>query len=176
MALQARSASEHNRALGQRIAHPKSTNFDDFGDPPAKRMKRDDSVDTSLSRASSVDDSVDSHLPEPMLKEIKDSEDESEDEFHSSQTDLESALPPVKTDKEAIEAYEASRAAEEAGAEFLQQRLGSRKWTKGKSSIYVDAFNLALETVLEEEIHLFDETETAVFNCWRSLSYEAQYL
>ena len=54
--------------------------------------------------------------------------------------------------------------------------LNHRNWTKGKSSIYVDAFNLALETVLDDERHLFDEKEMEVFNQWRVLHYEAQYL
>lgn len=97
-----------------------------------------------------------------------------------SQTELETSLPPVKTDKEAIEEYEASRAAagtEDQGEEIgLQRRLGERKWQKGKSSIYVDAFNLALETVLDEEAHLFDEAEKEVFRQWKELSYESQYL
>ena len=47
---------------------------------------------------------------------------------------------------------------------------------RGRSSIYVDAFNLALETVLEEESHLFNEPELAVFDNWKALDYEAQYL
>lgn len=51
-----------------------------------------------------------------------------------------------------------------------------RKWVRGKSSIYVDAFNLALDTVLEDETHLFDGKEMAVFDQWRGLDYEAQYL
>lgn len=50
------------------------------------------------------------------------------------------------------------------------------EWGRGKSSIYVDAFNLALETVLAEEAHLFDEAEMEVFRQWRNLAYEAQYL
>jgi Fanconi-associated nuclease 1 len=58
----------------------------------------------------------------------------------------------------------------------LKDRLSNRTWTKGKSSIYVDAFNLALETVLEDERHLFDEKEIEVFKQWRELEYEAQYL
>jgi Fanconi-associated nuclease 1 len=40
----------------------------------------------------------------------------------------------------------------------------------------VDAFNLALETVLDEEAHLFDEAEMEVFRKWRELDYESQYL
>lgn len=45
-----------------------------------------------------------------------------------------------------------------------------------RSSIYVDAFNIALDTVLEQEEHLFNEKEKAVFAAWRGLDYEAQYL
>ena len=60
--------------------------------------------------------------------------------------------------------------------EDLKARLSQRNWTRGKSSIYVDAFNLALETVLEDEGHLFDEKEMEVFNQWKGLEYEAQYL
>lgn len=49
-------------------------------------------------------------------------------------------------------------------------------WTKGQSSIYVDAFNLALDTVLGHESHLFNEREMQIFKSWRQLGYEAQYL
>ena len=50
------------------------------------------------------------------------------------------------------------------------------RWIKGMSSIYVDAFKLALETVLDEEAHLFEEREKSIFTAWKELSYEAQYL
>ena len=77
--------------------------------------------------------------------------------------------------------------------EGLEQNTGSRgtsgstkepgsseapegSWINGQSSIYVDAFNLALETVLEDESHLFDAREMKVFNEWKQLGYEAQYL
>ncbi|EED17004.1 conserved hypothetical protein [Talaromyces stipitatus ATCC 10500] len=100
------------------------------------------------------------------------------DNLQCSQTALEISLPPIKTDDDAIKEYENSRAAEieESESLSLEQRLGERKWHKGKSSIYVDAFNLALETVLNEEAHLFDQTELDVFYRWKDLSYEAQYL
>jgi len=99
------------------------------------------------------------------------------DELPTAQrTDLEQALPPIKTDRDAIQEYENFRAAEGAVARELEERLGKRQWVKGKSSIYVDAFNLALETVLEDESHLFNEAEMHVFVDWRALSYEAQYL
>lgn len=181
MVLNIRSPASHNQMLGQRISHPASTNFDqDFEIPAAKRRKRVGSSE-SLSLLQKEEEEWYGGSPEPVSRpnEIRDSEAESEDEDeggvpHSSQTELESALPPVKTDNEAIAEYEATRAAE-AGLDF-KDRLGQRKWVQGKSSIYVDAFFLALETVLDEESHLFDEAETAVFQQWKDLSYEGQYL
>ena len=88
-------------------------------------------------------------------------------------------MPDVKTDHEAIEEYESSQAARAASDKSLtaSDRLCSRKWVKGRSSIYVDAFNLALETVIAEESHLFDDVEKEVFDHWfNELSYEAKYL
>ncbi|KAI4173043.1 MAG: hypothetical protein LQ343_003153 [Gyalolechia ehrenbergii] len=168
--------------LGQRIAHPPSTNYaEEFQLPPAKRLKRRDNINISPSRPLSESENHDAS-PRPISRrnEVPDSEAESseaeEEESipHASQTELESALPPVKTDKGAIAEYEATRAADDNLD--LQGRLGQRKWVQGKSSIYVDAFNLALETVLDEESHLFDEPEMAVFQRWKGLSYEGQYL
>jgi len=177
--------------VGIKVKHPKSTNFDDADDGLEKRhVKRrklgppDEKEGDARRRffqvaANGRDDRV-----------IPDSDAESDDELrsdeatighatHDRQTDIESALPAIKTDKEAIQAYEATRAAqeaEEAERAGLEGRLSERKWIRGKSSIYVDAFNLALETVLEDESHLFNEAELAVFAFWRELSYEAQYL
>jgi Fanconi-associated nuclease 1 len=98
-------------------------------------------------------------------------------------TQLEATLPPVQTDEEAIEAYEAYKAGERVETEALRgvesttlSRLESRSWIRGRSSIYVDAFNLALDTVLEEEGHLFNEAELDLFRQWRELDYEMQYL
>lgn len=175
--LQPSSPSKHNAMLGRTIPHPKSTNYDDgadnqdFESPPAKRLK------------SGVFDYVNTNSPARSTSRrevVPDSDAESDDEDlveepNARRTDLESALPPVQTDKEAIEAYEASKAAERAEL-GLKERLDGNKWVEGKSSIYVDAFNLALETVLEDESHLFDEAEHALFKHWTELSYEAQYL
>ena len=187
MALQARSPASHNQMLGHRVRHPPSTNYDeDFETPTAKRLRRLDSTDSSLSRREDSD-LEDGGRRKPLQKspvrssrEIPDSEAESDDDNDAfpdgnRKTELESALPPVKTDKEAIAEYEASRAAEAEDLD-LNGRLGQRKWVPGKSSIYVDAFNLALETVLEDESHLFDEAEMALFEQWRHMSYEGQYL
>ena len=93
-------------------------------------------------------------------------------------TAFESSLPAVATDKEAIEEYETLRASQASQDETgnASSRADTRRWIRGKSSIYVDAFNLALNTVLEDESHLFDVEERCVFEQWRGLSYEAQYL
>lgn len=95
----------------------------------------------------------------------------------SSQTELESSLPAIKTDETAIQAYETSHTEQGDGTEpGLHVRLRDGVWQRGKSSIYVDAFNLALETVLEEESHLFNAAELEVLTQYKQLSYESQYL
>ena len=183
MPLQAQSPSIYNQLLSRQIPHPASTKFeDDYETPAAKRLKRFDNTGSSLSRREESEDEEDEQrvvTPTRLPQEIPDSEAGSDDEdvFPDTvhKTDLESALPPVKTDKEAIAEYEATRAAESEDLD-LRGRLGQRKWVHGRSSIYVDAFNLALETVLEDESHLFDEAEMSVFEQWRDLSYEGQYL
>lgn len=93
-------------------------------------------------------------------------------------TDLESALPHVQASELSIADYEAIRPADTDlnMPGDLEDRLTSRKWSAGRRSVYVDAFNMALETVLDEEGHLFDGSERAIFDEWRQLSFEAQYL
>lgn len=103
--------------------------------------------------------------------------DEPDTYIPNSQTDLETSLPTVQTDEHAIQAYEALKTEEDDETQpGLHVRLRDGIWQKGKSSIYVDAFNLALETVLDEESHLFNEAEMEVFKHWKELSYESQYL
>ncbi|KAJ9137873.1 Fanconi-associated nuclease [Pleurostoma richardsiae] len=114
-----------------------------------------------------------------VAPESADEDEEAEDlSFHLDGTAIESALPQVSTDDDAIQEYETMRASQRSTAdgEGESTRTEPRKWVKGKSSIYVDAFNLALDTVLEDESHLFDKKEMAVFQEWRGLDYEAQYL
>lgn len=145
----------------------------------SKRLKTAESTDGDNSKAVSGDEAT-IGTPGTEKGEIPDSDAESDVEetgrslFQS--TDLEATLPPIKTDKEAIEAYEAMRMVEQDHLESFKLDHGRRSWVRGKSSIYVDAFNLALETVLEEEKHLFDEKELEIFEQWRNLEYEAQYL
>lgn len=194
MVLEPRKSSAHNAMAGRKAFPPPSKVTDFFG-PPTKKQKRDHAVhEKKLVEADAADShSQEAVTPPPTTRAppkspartprkariIPDSEPESDVEPvddeppQSTQTDLEQALPAVKTDREAIEEYEAYRA---ANAAELGERLGKREWIKGKSSIYVDAFYLALETVLEEESHLFNEAEMKVFDDFRAMSYEAQYL
>ncbi|KAI0596998.1 VRR-NUC domain-containing protein [Biscogniauxia sp. FL1348] len=99
-----------------------------------------------------------------------------EDVHPSRRTAIESSLPEIKSDKEALEEYETFRASQGEEPDTAVARLDSRKWVRGKSSLYVDAFNLALDTVLDEESHLFDEKERTIFDQWKGLKYEAQFL
>ncbi|KAH6878963.1 hypothetical protein BKA58DRAFT_307416 [Alternaria rosae] len=170
MALNPRSPSVHNQMITRFIKHPKSTNFDGEQDRPAKRQKTGNSPKKPP--------------PTPrkaVKREVLDSDNESggtviKEEEQEHNTDLESALPQVDTGDDAIKAYEAYKAEEESKTAGTDERLEKRSWVRGKSSLYVDAFNLALDTVLDEEGHLFDEAETEVFRTWREIGYEAQYL
>ncbi|KAJ5263669.1 hypothetical protein N7478_011274 [Penicillium angulare] len=141
---------------------------------PVKRRKTDDSnieLDSNASETRPPSPSVSSVTGEtPVVNEP-------ELPPRSSQTDLEISLPAIQTDEQAIQEYEESQATREDEPEpGLHDRLRDGSWKKGKSSIYVDAFNLALETVLDEEFHLFNEGEMEVFTQWKELSYESQYL
>ena len=177
MPLKTKSPSAHNQLLGQKIRHPPSTNWDDDDEFPTPSLKRQKRKDAASKSTASDDEETTSPKRSPVRTrrtEIPDSEDEDEGVGAAlgSQTALETSLPDIKTDEEAIEAYEAYK----AGEQTLEDRLDNRSWEKGRSSIYVDAFNLALDTVLEEEGHLFDEAELSLFQQWRDLTYESQYL
>lgn len=139
--------SKHN-AMGNR-----KTNGENEAKRPVKRLKQ-------------------THPPEAETPD--DTELAPADIGQPKTTDIETALPPIDTDKEAIQAYEATRLAESESQKDQDQ--DQPKWIPGQRSIYVDAFNLALDTVLEDESHLFDDAEKKVFDTWRQLNYEAQYL
>jgi Fanconi-associated nuclease 1 len=200
MALNDRTPSRHNSMLTRWIKHPKSTNFDDVDDKeqPAKRQRlattpepdvKGKSKNKGSPKTSPFKAKASPAKPKFRRKVILDSDADDDVKLEAEieaavppKTDLESALPPVNTDKEAIEEYEAFKTSQneviktEEGIEGAEERFGDRKWARGKSSIYVDAFNLALDTVLDEESHLFDEAEMEVFKQWRDTEYEAQYL
>ncbi|KAJ9647700.1 hypothetical protein H2204_000330 [Knufia peltigerae] len=189
MALESQSPSIHNSLMGTRIPHPASSRWDDDDDFPSPAAKRTKTGPSSPKRISPR-----KLLSKQRIKnEIPDSEDDEEQDTEEDggvklptdfrTTQLEAALPPVQTDEEAIEAYEAYKASEyveqreaKDGESTSSSRLESRSWVRGRSSIYVDAFNLALDTVLEDEGHLFNEAEHSLFRIWRDLNYEAQYL
>jgi Fanconi-associated nuclease 1 len=192
MVLEDLKPTNQNVMLGRR-AHKSATSLSikDSFFPPKKRLKTTENTDgdeLSSRCASDEEDGLSvtsrNHSPirRPARSEIHDSDDdddndvESEDNVPPRITELESALPQVNTDKEAIEQYEEMRAEGADLPDDLKSRLVQRTWTRGKSSIYNDAFNLALETVLEDEGHLFDEKELEVFKQWRELDYEAQHL
>lgn len=152
--------------------------------PAAKRLRLDD-ADSSASRGGSESDPEDAegrlaYAPDtPIRQETETKDNDDSKELPTSQTELETSLPSVSTEEEAIHEYEKSSGVGGDNGEYrtnLEKRLGDRSWQKGRSSIYVDAFNLALDTVLDEESHLFDEAELAVFEQWKGLVYESQYL
>jgi Fanconi-associated nuclease 1 len=133
---------------------------------PVKRRRTSDKENTS------TDAEVKQPSPSPSVTAGETLTVDDVNHISNSQTDLETSLPTIKTDEDAIEEYEALKDSKVG----LHVRLRDGVWQKGQSSIYVDAFNLALETVLDEESHLFSEPEMEIFTQWRNLSYESQYL
>lgn len=161
---------------------------------PAKKQRIEatkiESREDILCSSSSDDDGggetrLDNDSPKPEDLNVSDRDPslyENESPSTCHQTAFESALPPVPDDRQAIQQYEFIKASQDSQTEVQKTshetltRINNRSWIPGKSSIYVDAFNLALDTVLQDEIHLFNEKEKCVFEQWRSLTYEAQYL
>lgn len=157
--------------LGLRVKQTRPANFPaskDDGQRNSKRSKLSD-VDSDSGRDL---DGVQHYMADHTEEDVISAEES------NRPTGLEVALPPVETDQDAIDEYESSQAArtEDTSAEDSFNRFNKRNWVRGKSSIYVDAFNVALNTVLDEEEHLFSEAERKLFEYWRDLSYEAQYL
>ena len=174
MALRTRRPTAQNEMLGRWLQRAKSANSDDGSQPSQKRRRLDASALTAARPT-----------VETPSRPIPDTEDDDEDHGRNDGneakekphgTDLESALPAVTMDNEAVEEYEAFKASQASEGADAHDCSADRSWVKGKASIYVDAFNLALDTVLEEESHLFDAAEMEVFRHWRHLPYEAQYL
>ncbi|UNI14625.1 Phosphodiesterase I [Purpureocillium takamizusanense] len=145
-------------------------------DRPAKRQKRRDEIKDSASEGSGEFSTEEDTRAQAEVRE----ELGGDDEFarNSRATDVENVLPPTETDDTAIEEYELLKSSQMSSGAEADEAIGTTRplWIKGRSSIYVDAFNLALDTVLEEESQLFDSKELAVFSQWKTLGYEAQYL
>lgn len=139
-------------------------------EPPAKKVKLEP-------RTEEVEESDDSAAAEPQR--WKDTDDDVEAHRDGRRpTDVENALLPAGSDEDAIQEYETFKLSQASDHGEQKQMTETPKpaWVRGQSSIYVDAFNLALDTVLDEESGLFDEKELNVFRQWKHLSYEAQFL
>ncbi|EGY21620.1 hypothetical protein VD0002_g7340 [Verticillium dahliae] len=157
------------RALASKpeLPRPKSPSPEE---PPMKKPKVEDGAPDHTVATDAVGwFNQDSDEKLAVASHEEDVESESRDTRHHHPA-IEDSLPPVETDKEAIERYELYKASQSSDVDEKPQ------WVKGKSSIYVDAFNLALDTVLEDESHLFDMRERTVFDQWRLLDYQSQYL
>lgn len=172
---------------------PTSSVLRETHERPTKKQRieviKDEDRDDSLSSLSSDDDGGEAQ-PDIGFTKLEEPNDLDKDfdryeveplSTHDT-TAIESALPTVADDQQAIQEYEfikASQSSQTEGQKASDEtlaRINNRSWVPGKSSIYVDAFNLALDTVLEDEIHLFNDKEKGVFEQWRALTYEAQYL
>ncbi|KAL2263701.1 hypothetical protein VTK26DRAFT_5557 [Humicola hyalothermophila] len=143
---------------------------------PTKRLRHDKIKDSGSEKGSLFAGAGDEAV---STAKVDSPDTDSVAEQH--QTAFESSLPAVATDQDAIDEYEAIRALQGSrdkseNADNAAARIDKRSWFRGRSSIYVDAFNLALDTVLQDEEHLFDDKEKRVFEHWRSLTYESQYL
>jgi Fanconi-associated nuclease 1 len=91
-------------------------------------------------------------------------------------TGIEKTLPDIAASPGIIAKYENEELTGQAVKSEVETRSHKSNAVLHRSSIYLDAFNLALNTVLEEESPLFSKRELAVFKAWESLDYEAQYL
>lgn len=149
-----------------------------------KRIPRDDVASTNDSKPPVINHD-ETARPAKRIKrdEIPDSESEGEDDFQFvtenerlKVTDFENALPSADNE-DALKEYEAIKSSQNNEVNDDGTTIQTRPmWIKGRSSIYVDAFNLALDTVLDEESHLFDDKEKEVFAQWKELDYEAQFM
>ena len=148
--------------------HPPNTTIGS-GRPSMPLMQRTVSVQTEDSivegGTDDGDDSVDGAVTTTGPSQVR--------------TDLEQALPDIEdeTNQSSIAAYEAYKASQKTTEELHDGRgEGVAEPQLWRSSIYVDAFNLALDTVLADEAHLFNDVERRVFDEWKRLGYGAQYL
>lgn len=137
---------------------------------PIKRLKRDGDTELESEEALELAVKHDSNEEEAL------SDEKDQRRAKERVTDFENALPPTEASQEAIEEYETLKSSQSNNGEEVPNKKIAPLWIKGRSSIYVDAFNLTLDTVLEEESSLFSSRELEIFNQWKNLNYEAQYL
>ncbi|SPN97029.1 uncharacterized protein DNG_00545 [Cephalotrichum gorgonifer] len=145
----------------------------EYSSRPSKKARLSEDSESDKNSLKEVPSDIDSYAPgsplEGPLGPFGDG-----DSGGALDTAFDSVLSEAKSD-EAIKEYEATSGSQN-DKDTTEITPPKGAWAKGKSSIYVDAFNLALDTVLEDEAHLFDERERHVFDLWKTLSYECQYL
>ncbi|KAH6689174.1 coiled-coil domain-containing protein MTMR15 [Plectosphaerella plurivora] len=146
-------------------------------EPPTKKARTSDEHEEKSKHSGSVRPSSSGHDRKATKSQAKEDDEAVHDVADTTwhHPAIEDALPPIRSEEEAIAEYEAFKSSQNT-RDAHDQGFLEPKWERGKSSIYVDAFNLALDTVLEDEFHLFDAKELAVFEAWRNIGYEAQYL
>lgn len=140
---------------------------------PSKRLKRENDTDTESEEPSGLPIEYGPRaaaVPEPFFDE------KDQPRNKDRVTEFENALPPTEASQEAIEEYETLQSSHKNPGDQSFEGKSAPFWVKGRSSIYVDAFNLALDTVLEEESSLFSSREREIFSQWRKLDYQTQYL
>lgn len=149
------------------------SHYDSASERPPKRIKQDEIKNSESENSEESTDEAESRIKAVQGKYATGDDDASND---AETTAFENVLPPTQTDDHAIEEYEQMKSSQREAEEDGTTEKTKPLWIKGRSSIYVDAFNLALDTVLEEESQLFDKKEMEVFKKWKALTYEAQYL
>lgn len=146
---------------------------------PTKRLKRDEISNSESESEPEPEEPIElvaKHEPIETTSEEALSDEKDQRRVKERVTDFENALPPTEASQEAIEEYETLKSSQSNVGEENPNRKIAPLWIKGRSSIYVDAFNLTLDTVLEEESSLFSSKELEIFSQWKKLNYEAQYL
>ncbi|KAF7547745.1 hypothetical protein G7046_g8910 [Stylonectria norvegica] len=167
--------SERRRQLTAEIDSDRVKALAEAGDRrPSKRIKTEEIKNSESDE--SEDLSPENHQKLASVHQSTSDDEEEQNDTKYRVTEFESALPPAQVGKQAIEEYEALKSSQLGATDDGTTEKTTPLWIKGRSSIYVDAFNLALDTVLDEESHLFDDNEIEVFRQWRELDYEAQYL
>lgn len=144
---------------------------------PTKRLRREEVTESeSESESDGPIELAVKHESSEIVSEEALPDEKDQRRAKERVTDFENALPPTEASQEAIEEYETLKSSQSNAGEEIPNKKIAPLWIKGRSSIYVDAFNLTLDTVLEEESSLFSSKELEIFSQWKNLNYEAQYL
>ncbi|CAK7270993.1 hypothetical protein SEPCBS57363_004387 [Sporothrix epigloea] len=139
---------------------------------PRDRSPSDDRC-TKRSKTGLINETREKESEVVPIDSLVDGEDENSGGDGDSMSSSENCdLVPFEDQLAAIEATDEALRTSFDGLEESQENTPLLY----RNSIYVDAFNIALDTVLEQEGRLFSATEKAVFAAWRDLDYEAQYL